>query len=142
MAANKKAPLRALFCGAILEEWALTSAKKKYEQILPAFVELHKTWKELGGRLVATLDDRLVKGPPGDKRFNWYEMYEVADMDTVINMLAQLRTRDDAEVNLYRYLRYEVIVGPQVNDIEETVGSCLVQAGSEKLPYQWTATRR
>jgi hypothetical protein len=139
MTVQKEAPLRALFCGAILDEWSLTSAQKKYEEILPAFVDLHKTWKALGAKLVATLDDRLVKGPPGDKRFNWYEMWEVPDMDTVINMLAEVRTRDDAEVNLYRYMRFEVIVGPQLNDIEETVGSCLVEAGSDPVPYQWTS---
>jgi hypothetical protein len=141
MTAEKKAPLRALFCGAVLDEWTRTTAREKFEEILPVFVDLHKKWKALGAKLVATLDDRTVKGPPGAKRFNWYEMYEVPDMDTVVNMLAQLRTRDNVKVNLYHYMRYEVIVGPQVSDVEETVGSYLVEAGSEPVPYQWTAPR-
>jgi len=141
MTTDNQAPLRALFCGAVLDEWTSTTARERFEEILPAFVELHKKWKDLGARLVATLDDRTVKGPPGAKRFNWYEMYEVPDMDTVVNMLAQLRTRDDAKVNLYRYMRFEVIVGPQVSNVEETVGSCLVEAGSQPRPYQWTTPR-
>jgi hypothetical protein len=130
-------PYRVLICGAVIEGWTQASRRAKWEVVLPALVEMHRRWKNLGATLIATLDDRImVKGAPGGRKWNWYEMYEVPDLETLGRMTAMLESpADESAVNLYKYVRLEAIIGPPARLFEEAVGSLLVEEGAEPVDY-------
>ena len=130
-------PYRVLICGAVIQGWTQASRREKWEVVLPALVEMHRRWRDLGARLIATLDDRImVKGAPGGRKWNWYEMYEVPDLETLGRMMALLESPvDESAVNLYKYVRFEAIIGPPVRLFEEAVGSMLIGEGTEAPDY-------
>lgn len=137
MSQKEKPPYRVLICGAVIEGWTQASRKEKWELVMPALVEMHRRWKDLGATLIATLDDRImVKGAPGGRKWNWYEMYEVPDLETLGKMTAMLESpADESVVNLYKYIRLEAIIGPPVRLFEEAVGSLLIEEGSSSVDY-------
>ena len=126
-----------LICGAVIEGWTQASRREKWEVVLPALVEMHRRWKDLGATLIATLDDRImVKGAPGGRKWNWYEMYEVPSLETLGRMTALLESpADSSAVNLYKYVRLEAVIGPPVRRFEEAVGSLLIEEGAEPVDY-------
>ena len=128
---------RVLICGAVIEGWTQASRQEKWEVVLPALVDMHRRWRDLGAKLVATLDDRImVKGAPGARNWNWYEMYEVPDLETLGRMTALLESaEDESAVNLYKYIRLEATIGPPVRLFEESVGSLLIDEGTEAPDY-------
>jgi hypothetical protein len=134
---KRRPPYRVLICGAVIEGWTQAPRKEKWEVVLPALVEMHRRWKDLGATLIATLDDRImVKGAPGGRKWNWYEMYEVPDLETLGRMMALLESPGDGSaVNLYRYIRLEALIGPPIRQFEEAVGSLLVEKGATPVDY-------
>jgi len=137
LAQKRRPPYRVLICGGVIEGWTQASRKEKWEVVLPALVEMHRRWKDLGAALIATLDDRImVKGPAGGRKWNWYEMYEVPDLETLGMMMALLESPEDGSaVNLYKYIRLEAVIGPPVRLFEEAVGSLLVEKGTASVDY-------
>ncbi len=112
--------MRVLVMGRINAAWSEATHEVKREQWFPAFIQLHQRWKELGATLLGTIDDSwLMVGAPSERNFNFYELYEVPDVDTVQKMLDIVRHSDKETVNLYRFLRFEVIIGPPVSEEAE-----------------------
>ena len=108
--------MRALVMGRINDAWPEGTHEEKYDHFWPAFVKLHKRWKDLGAKLLGTIDDSiLMVGAPTQRQFNFYELYEVPDVETIRRMLEVVRRSDMEDVNIYRYLRFEVIIGPPVS---------------------------
>jgi hypothetical protein len=112
--------MRALVMGRINDAWSEGTHEEKYEKFWPAFVALHKRWKDLGAKLLGTIDDSyLMVGQPTTHNFTFYELYEVPDVEMIRKMLDIVRRSDVEDVNLYRYLRFEVIIGPPVSEEAE-----------------------
>ncbi len=112
--------MRALICGRINQAWPEETHHEKREVFWPAFIQLHKRWKDLGAQLLGTIDDSiLMVGAPTLRGFNFYELYEVPDVETVGKMLDVVRKSDREEVNIYRFIRLEAIIGPPVSEEAE-----------------------
>lgn len=108
--------MRVLIMGRINQAWTDGTHEEKREHFWPAFVQLHKRWKDLGAQLLGTIDDSyLMVGAPTQRHFTFYELYEVDDLETVRKMLDIVRKSDVEEVNLYRFIRLEAIIGPPVS---------------------------
>jgi hypothetical protein len=108
--------MRVLIMGRINQAWVEGTHEEKREEFWPVFVDLHRRWKELGAQLLGTIDDSIMMvGPPTTRNFNFYELYDVPDLDTVAKMLDVVRRSDREEVNIYKFLRFEAIVGPPVS---------------------------
>jgi hypothetical protein len=108
--------MRVLIMGRINQAWVDGDTEEKREHFWPAFVQLHKRWKDLGAKLRGTIDDSyLMVGTPTERRFNFYELYDVDDLEMVRQMLDVVRKSDREEVNLYRFIRLEAIIGPPVS---------------------------
>ena len=112
--------MRALIFGRVNPAWCEGTHEEKRGTLFPAFVQLHQRWKELGAELLGTIDDSiLMVGPPIERGANFYELYEVPDLETVNKMLDIVRHSDKEEVNIYRFIRFEAIVGPPVSEEAE-----------------------
>jgi len=112
--------MRALVMGRINDAWPEATSEEKRKKFWPAFIQLHKRWKDLGAQLLGTIDDSiLMVGIPTQRQFTFYELYEVPDVEMIRQMLEIVRHSDDEEVNIYRYLRFEVIIGKPVAEEAE-----------------------
>lgn len=107
--------MRVMICGRVNHAWADGTQHEKREVFWPAFIQLHKRWKDLGAQLLGTIDDSYVVGAPSTRPFNFYEIYEVPDLATVTKMLDIVRKSDGEEVNIYKYLRFEAILGSAIS---------------------------
>jgi len=108
--------MRAMFMGRVNEAWTTATSNEKRAQFWPAFIELHKRWKDLGAVLLASIDDFLLVGPPILREFNFVEIYEVKDLYMIRQMLEIVRHTDKEEVNIYQFVRFEVVVGKELNE--------------------------
>lgn len=112
--------MRALIMGRINDAWPEATHEQKREHFWPAFVQLHKRWKDLGAKLLGTIDDSvLMVGAPTQRTFNFYELYEVPDVEMVRKMLDIVRKSDREAVDMYKYIRLEAIIGPPVSEDAE-----------------------
>ena len=108
--------MRVLIMGRINAAWSEETHEVKRGQFWPAFVDLHRRWRDLGAKLLGTIDDSmLMVGAPTTRQFNFYELYEVDGVDTVAKMLDIVRKSDREDVNMYRFIRLEAIIGPAVS---------------------------
>jgi hypothetical protein len=100
-------PHRVLFLGASTQGWYTASAADRRDVILPLLTAVCAGWKDLGARLVTTLDDDILKvGQPAGDDFTWYLVYEVPSLQTVSDMLHGFRIDHDG-ARLDRWFRLE-----------------------------------
>ena len=102
---------RVILLGAMTPAYYDTATDDERAAVIRRFGQLVEEWKELGARVLATLDDDLfMVGEPGSPRFTFYLMFEVDDFDTVASMIQRLREPVDG-VRMDRYARFEAHLG-------------------------------
>ena len=84
---------------------------------MPEYYEVHRKWKEMGVKMIGTIDDHLTQaGTPGSRHYGWYELYEIDDLATVGKMLDLIRHSQLGKVRLDKYMRYDALIGtPQIS---------------------------
>jgi hypothetical protein len=109
--AKSSDPRRAILLGAMTSAWYDIAADDERARVLDRFSTLVEEWKELGARVVATLDDDLfMVGEPGSPTFTFYLIFDVDDHQVVIDMIQRLREPVDG-IRMDRYARFEAHVG-------------------------------
>jgi hypothetical protein len=109
--AKSSDPRRAILLGAMTSAWYDIAADDERARVLDRFRTLVEEWKELGARVVATLDDDLfMVGEPGSPTFTFYLIFDVDDHQVVIDMVQRLREPVDG-IRMDRYARFEAHVG-------------------------------
>ena len=84
---------------------------------MPEYYEVHRLWKEMGVKMIGTIDDHLTQaGTPGSRHYGWYELYEINELSTVGKMLDLIRHSQLGKVRLDKYMRYDALIGtPQIS---------------------------
>jgi hypothetical protein len=104
-------PMRALFLGAMTSAWYEASDEERKERILPRFAQMMSEWREIGAKVLATLDDDLLMvGHPQSTGTTFYVIVEINALDDVVKMIQRVRETVDG-VRLDAYMRWEVRVG-------------------------------
>ena len=104
-------PLRAVLLGAMTSAYYEASDADRQERILPRFKQLVDEWRELGARVLATVDDDLLMvGEPRSTGFTFYVIVEVERLEDVIAMIQRIRETVDG-VRMDEYVRFEARVG-------------------------------
>ncbi len=117
------APWRVLLRAGVIEGWTQGSSEDRKNLIMPEYNEVHRKWKEMGVRMIGTIDDYLTQvGTPGARNYGWYELYEVCELSTVGEMLDLLRHSQLGKVRLDKYMRYDALIGPAQVDAEQVFG--------------------
>ena len=102
---------RAILLGAMTPAWYDLAADDERARVLDRFRTLMEEWRQLGARVVGTLDDDLfMVGEPGSPRFTFYLIFDVDDPQVVIEMIQRLREPVDG-IRMDRYARFEAHVG-------------------------------
>lgn len=102
---------RVILLGAMTSAYYEASDGEKETRILPRFKQLVDEWKELGARVLATLDDDLfMVGEPGSPNFTFYLLFEVDEPETVVGMIQRVR-ESVGGVRMDRYVRFEARIG-------------------------------
>jgi hypothetical protein len=105
------APLRAVFLGAMTNAYYEASEDDRSRRVLPRFKQLVEEWKELGARILATMDDDLLMvGEPRSTGFTFYIMVEIERLEDAVKMIQRIRETVDG-VRMDEYLRFEARVG-------------------------------
>lgn len=105
------APHRVLLLGAATRGWYEAEDDERRERILPRFKAMMDEWRQLGARVLATLDDDLfMVGPPGPANHTWYLLLEVDDLDVLAAMTQRIRTTVDG-VRMDKYVRFQARIG-------------------------------
>lgn len=103
--------IRALLLGAMTSAWYEASEEERRERILPRFAQMMDEWREIGARVLATVDDDLLMvGDPRSTGTTFYIVLEVAQIDDVVRMIQRIRETVDG-VRLDAYMRWEARVG-------------------------------
>jgi hypothetical protein len=104
-------PRRVILLGAATSAYYESSDEDRRTRILPRFKQLVEEWKELGARVLGTLDDDLfMVGQPGSPDFTWYLLFDVDRLETVVAMIQRIRENVDG-VRMDEYVRFEARVG-------------------------------
>ena len=104
-------PLRAVFLGAMTSAWYSATDADREQRILPRFKQLVEEWKEIGAKVLATMDDDLLMvGEPRSTGFTFYVMVEIERLEDAVEMIQRIRETVDG-VRMDEYLRFEVRVG-------------------------------
>jgi hypothetical protein len=104
-------PHRVVILGAATRGWYEAPDDARRERILPRFQALMDEWRELGARVLATLDDDLhMVGPPPAGAWTWYLMLELDDLDALPAMIQRVRETVDG-VRMDAYVRFQARVG-------------------------------
>jgi hypothetical protein len=104
-------PKRVLFLGAATSAFYEASEEDRTTRILPRFKQMMDEWRELGARVLATLDDDLfMVGEPASTGFTFYLLFEIDELETVVGMIQRLREPVDG-VRMDAYMRFEARVG-------------------------------
>lgn len=104
------APHRVLVLAAATRGW-YEASKAEREEYLPRFAQVLRRWEELGARLLSSFDDDyFMVGEPGSPDHSIYLCYEVDSIDTVVEMLQEVR-EEVGGVRLDRCFRFEAKVG-------------------------------
>ena len=102
---------RAILLGAMNAAWYDIAEDDERASVIKRFRLLMEEWKELGARPLATLDDDLfMVGQPSGSRFTFYLMFDIADPQTVVEMIQRTREPVDG-IRMDRYVRFEAHVG-------------------------------
>ncbi len=120
---------RVLILGAATRGWYEADDQDRRTRILPRFQAMMDEWRELGARVLATLDDDLfMVGPPGSAGFTWYLIVEVDSLDTLAAMTQRVRETIDG-VRMDRYVRFQARIGRPFSLLEPSA----VQSDREAL---------
>jgi hypothetical protein len=104
-------PFRAMVMGSLQPGYYTSADDERRDAILPAMKALLDSWEALGARLIGSFDDDLfVAGPPQSADFSIYLLYELDELDPLIEMLQLVRERRNG-VRLDEYIRFEARVG-------------------------------
>lgn len=104
-------PYRVILLGAATSGWFAASDEERREKVLPRFKGMVGEWREMGAKVLATVDDDLfMVGEPGAPDFTWYLIFEVPSLETLAAMIQCLRRTTDG-VRLDRYIRIEARLG-------------------------------
>lgn len=104
-------PLRAVFLGAMTSAWYSAGDDDRQQRILPRFKQLVEEWKEIGAKVLATMDDDLLMvGEPRSTGFTFYVMLEIERLEDAVEMIQRIRETVDG-VRMDEYVRFEVRVG-------------------------------
>ena len=111
------APWRVLLRAGVIEGWTQGTSEERRDLIMPEYYEVHRLWKEMGVKMIGTIDDHLTQaGTPGSRNYGWYELYEIDDLATVGKMLDLIRRSQLGKVRLDKYMRYDALIGtPQIS---------------------------
>lgn len=110
-------PWRVLLRAGVIEGWTQGTSEERRDLIMPEYYEVHRLWKEMGVKMIGTIDDHLTQaGTPGSRNYGWYELYEVNELATVGKMLNLIRRSQLGKVRLDKYMRYDALIGtPQIS---------------------------
>ena len=104
-------PLRAVFLGAMTSAYYEASDDDRRERILPRFKQLVEEWRQIGARVLATVDDDLLMvGEPRSTGYTFYFIVEIERMEDVVQMIQHIRETVDG-VRMDEYVRFEARVG-------------------------------
>jgi hypothetical protein len=104
-------PFRAVFLGAMTSAWYSADDDDRRQRILPRFKQLVEEWKEIGAKVLATMDDDLLMvGEPRSTGYTFYVMLEIDRLDDAVEMIQRIRETVDG-VRMDKYLRFEVRLG-------------------------------
>ena len=111
------APWRVLLRAGVIEGWTQGTSEERRDLIMPEYYEVHRKWKEMGVKMIGTIDDHLTQaGTPGARHYGWYELYEIGELSTVGKMLDLIRHSQLGKVRLDKYMRYDALIGtPQIS---------------------------
>ena len=97
--------------------------QEEKNEVFQAWVAAHEQWKELGCRLIATLDDELnMVGQPAARLWNFYSVWEIPEPSIVYDLLNLFRVEDPEVIRLDRYFAIETVVGKPVVSLERRLG--------------------
>jgi hypothetical protein len=103
--------LRVVFLGAMTSSFYEASEEERRTRVLPRFAQLMEEWRELGARLLATVDDDLLMvGEPHSTGVTFYLVFEIDRFEVAMAMIQRLREPVDG-VRMDRYARFEARVG-------------------------------
>ena len=103
--------MRAVFLGAMTSAWYSANDEDRRQRILPRFKQLVEEWKEIGAKVLATMDDDLLMvGEPRSTGFTFYVMVEIERLEDAVEMIQRVRETVNG-VRMDEYLRFEVRVG-------------------------------
>ncbi len=118
--AQKK--LRLILRGAFVDGWTQCDQEEK-NRVFNYWVGIHKKWEEMGAELITTLDDEVsMAGSPGLRMWNFYEIYEIPNLEIVKKMLDHFRIEDPEEIRLDKYFRIEAVTGFPIGSLERAMG--------------------
>jgi hypothetical protein len=108
---GRSGPLRAVFLGAMTSAWYSAADDDRQQRILPRFKQLVEEWKEIGAKVLATMDDDLLMvGEPRSTGSTFYVMVEIERLEDAVEMIQRIRETVDG-VRMDKYVRFEVRVG-------------------------------
>jgi DNA-binding Lrp family transcriptional regulator len=103
--------LRAVLLGAMTSAWYEASDDDRRGRILPRFEQLVEEWRQIGAKVLATVDDDLLMvGEPRSTGYTFYVIVEVARLEDVVGMIQRIRESVDG-VRMDQYVRFEARVG-------------------------------
>lgn len=107
--AERGDPRRAILLGAMTPAWYDLATDEERARVIGRFHKLMDEWRDLGARVVGTLDDDLfMVGEP--RTFTFYLLFDVDDAQVVVDMIQRLREPVDG-IRMDRYARFEARVG-------------------------------
>ena len=108
---DEGSPLRAVFLGAMTGAWYEASDDVRRSRILPRFAQLVEEWRQLGIRVLATVDDDLLMvGEPRSTGYTFYVIVELQRLEDAVAMIQRIRETVDG-VRMDEYVRFEARVG-------------------------------
>jgi hypothetical protein len=109
--ADDTTPIRALFLGSMTDAWYEASDEERRDHILPRFAQMMAEWREIGAKVLATVDDDLLMvGRPQTTGNTFYLIVEIKALDDAVKMIQRIRETVDG-VRLDAYMRWEARVG-------------------------------
>lgn len=121
--ADSADPKRVILLGAMTSAYYTIESDDERARVITRFRRVVDEWRELGARLVASLDDDLfMVGEPGTSRFTFYLLFDVDDPQVVVDMIHRLRIPVDG-IRMDRYARFEARVGRPFFLLEGSTGA-------------------
>ena len=107
----------------VIEGWTQGTSEERRDLIMPEYNEVHKKWKEMGVKMIGTIDDHLTQaGTPSSRHYGWHELYEINDLATVGKMLDLIRRSQLGKVRLDKHMCYDALIGTSQIQAEQVFG--------------------
>ena len=114
---------RVILLGAMTQAWYEIDDDDERARVLGRFKKLMDEWRDLGARVVGTLDDDLfMVGDPGSESFTFYLLFDVDDSQVAVDMIQRIRESVDG-IRMNRYARFQAHVGRPFFLLEPGSGS-------------------